>query len=379
MKLNRCHRPRKGFSIVLIVLCLVMLMSVTALVVDIGYLHNARAELQRTADASALACCWKLGEEFADGNSYQTVFTAVRTTANDCAAINHVTNSGPSLDTDDVVFGHLADFDNRNEVMDTSDPSNANAVQVRVRRTNAINGPIQTFFARVMGVDGVDAQATATGVIIRDIAGFETPSDGSNLDILPFALDIDTWNDMLNGIGGDYYHWDGDNKVVSSGQTDNILEVNLYPQGTGSPGNRGTVDIGGSNNSTNDIARQIVHGISEDDMDEMGGSLEFDADGELELNGDTGISAGVKDELASIIGQTRIIPIFSQVTGPGNNADYTIVMWAGVRIMDVKLTGPMKKKHLTVQPAPIASEGIIPAAAGSSTSTYVYSKPFLVR
>jgi hypothetical protein len=98
--------------------------------------------------------------------------------------------------------------------------------------------------------------------------------------------------------------------------SDGVREVNLYPQGTGSPGNRGSVDIGGSNNSTADIARQIVYGISPQDFEALGHPLTFNDDGNLFLNGDTGISAGVKDELASIIGQPRIIPIFQQVRGP---------------------------------------------------------------
>ena len=49
--------------------------------------------------------------------------------------------------------------------------------------------------------------------------------------------------------------------------------------------------------------------------------MEFDANGKLYLNGDTGISAGVKDELASIIGKPRIIPVFESVSGNGNNAE----------------------------------------------------------
>ncbi|MEZ6119621.1 MAG: hypothetical protein R3C28_24060 [Pirellulaceae bacterium] len=77
-----------------------------------------------------------------------------------------------------------------------------------------------------------------------------------------------------------------------------------------------------------------ITGISVD-MNAMGGTLEFDANGELVLNGDTGISAGVKDELASIVGETRIIPIFSQVQGPGNNADYTIVWLKWSRALQV--------------------------------------------
>ena len=108
-----------------------------------------------------------------------------------------------------------------------------------------------------------------------------------------------------------------------------------------------------------------------------GGSLEFNDDGELELNGDTGISAGAKDELTSIKGEPRLIPIFSKVTGPGNNAQYTIVHWAGVRIMDVKLTGAMNQKRVTIQPCPMVVSGVIPS--GESTSSFVYTPVVLVK
>jgi hypothetical protein len=159
------------------------------------------------------------------------------------------------------------------------------------------------------------------------------------------------------------------------------VEVNLFPQGTGSPGNRGTVDIGGSNNSTSDIARQILHGISSSDFASLtasGRTLEFDACGKLYLNGDTGISAGVKDELAAIIGKPRVIPIFESVTGNGNNAEYKIVRWQGIRIMAVKLTGSMSQKHVTIQVAPVVVNGIVPSPT-AGVSAYVYSPVVLVR
>jgi hypothetical protein len=109
-----------------------------------------------------------------------------------------------------------------------------------------------------------------------------------------------------------------------------------------------------------------------------GRSLEFDANGELGLNGDTGNSAGVKDELASIIGDPRVIPVFSTVCGPGNNAEYTIVKWFGIRIMAVKLTGPMSQKRVTIQAAPIVLKGVIPSPT-TGTSSYVYSPVVLVK
>ncbi|MCA9194889.1 MAG: hypothetical protein KDB03_24125 [Planctomycetales bacterium] len=163
-------------------------------------------------------------------------------------------------------------------------------------------------------------------------------------------------------------------EIVSG--SDGVKELNLYPQGTGSPGNRGTVDIGGANNSTNDIARQIVYGISAEDLADLGKELKLESGG-LTLNGDTGISAGVKDELASIIGQKRIIPVFSTVQGNGNNAQYTIVKWVGVRIIDVKLTGKLADKKLIVQPCPvIATYGEV-ATEGEEWSEFVLSPAVL--
>ena len=85
-----------------------------------------------------------------------------------------------------------------------------------------------------------------------------------------------------------------------------------------------------------------------------------------------------KVAIAAIKGQPRTIPIFSQVNGPGNNAMYTIVKWMGIRIVDVKLTGPMNKKHVTIQAAPVVGPGVIPSTT-TGTSSYVYSPAVLLQ
>ena len=89
------------------------------------------------------------------------------------------------------------------------------------------------------------------------------------------------------------------------------------------------------------------------------------------------LALGVADELAAIIGQPRIIPIFESVSGPGNNAMYTIVQFVGVRVMAVKLTGAISQKHVTIQPANIVTKGGI-HGDGSGTS-FVYSPVWIVR
>jgi hypothetical protein len=362
----------------------IVLVGMVAFCVDIGYVLSAKEDLQRCADATALATCWEYGQKLADGNTSTDAALMARSTAVQYASLNVVTNDPMTVDPNtgndaagDVVFGYISDFTDPTSTFQTADASLFNSAKIRLHKDSSSNGEVPYFFARLFGMTGQVLNAEATAGIIRDIRGFQTPSGGGNLNILPFALDEATWNNLVNGNSTDQWSWDNETKTVHSG-SDDLVEVNLYPQGTGSPGNRGTIDIGGCNNSTADIARQIVEGISAEDLAHHGGKLEFNSDGKLYLNGDTGISAGVKDELASIIGLPRIIPVFAHVCGNGNNANYTIVKWQGIRIMHVKLTGSMSQKHVTIQVCPVLTAGVIPSTT-TGTSSYVFSPVVLVR
>jgi Flp pilus assembly protein TadG len=382
--MKRNQQPlRRGTITVLAAVFSIVLVGMVAFAVDVGYVLTAKEEMQRTADAAALATCWDYGKRLSDGESADDACLMARVTTSDYAAANGVTNNPVYVASNaandpsgDVVFGYVSDLGGSASTFQTGNANLYNAVRVRVRKDSSLNGEVPYFFARVFGMQGQMLQTQATAAIVRDVKGFQAPADGSNVDLLPFALDLDTWNQWMAGCGDDDWTWDETTHEVQVGD-DGKLEINLYPQGTGSPGNRGTIDIGGANNSTCDIARQILDGISPQDMVDLGKPLEFDSCGKLYLNGDTGISAGVKDELAAIKGQPRIIPVFSLVEGPGNNAEYTIVKWFGIRIMDVKLTGPMSKKHVTIQAAPIVVKGVVPGST-SGTSSYVYSPVVLV-
>jgi Flp pilus assembly protein TadG len=378
------RQARRGAITVLSAILAIVFIAMVAFSVDIGYVLSAKEELQRSADSSALAACWEYGQRLAKGSTVPASVEYARATAAQYASLNHVTNQPVALDSNasnsadgDVVFGYIADFKNSESAFLTNSANGYNAVKVRLRKNASINGKVPYFFARVFGLTGQTLEEEATAGFILDVKGFKVPSDNGNLGILPYALDLQTWNGLIDNSGTDSYRWNTQTKHVEPG-SDGLVEVNLFPQGTGSPGNRGTIDIGGSNNSTADIARQILHGISPSDMAHHGGKLEFDADGKLPLNGDTGISAGVKDELASIMGQPRIIPIFAAVSGNGNNANYTIVKWQGIRIVNVNLTGSMSQKNVMIQVAPIMTKGTIPSPT-VGTSSYVYSPVILVK
>lgn len=379
---------RKGSILILAALSMIAFVGLCALAIDIGYLMTAKAQLQQSADASALAACAELiDNEALGGNASLTdEITSARSYAVQFAALNKVCNAAPVVNANaantasgDVLVGTLSYPFTSQQSLDYTRPNAYNAVQVNVRRTANSNGEVNMFFARLFGFDSRPLNASATAALISNFGGFQVPGDQSNLELLPFALDIDTWNSLMAGmVTTDNWRWDAACQRVQAG-CDGIKEINLFPQGTGSPGNRGTVDIGGSNNSTSDIARQITDGISPSDLAHFPNSeLKFDSNGELHLNGDTGISAGVKDELASIIGKPRIIPIFESVSGPGNNANYVIVAFSGVRIMEVVLTGKQTSKRVMIQPAQVTGKGGIPSS-GPQTSHFIYTKPWLVR
>lgn len=363
-------RRRRGVTMVFSMFIIASLTVLAAFALEMEHLSISRTELQRSADATALGACWQLFDDTVARKSQHELSQSVKNTASTLAAANVIASQSPLLSDQlqDVQLGTYSFSGGFSASAVNSGLSNA--VRINLRRQDSINGEVPLYFSKLLGRSGQSMKTSATAAMFSQITGFYTPAPGDeNLQILPIALDIETWVAMRNGLTPDLFHALG--TTVSSG-SDGFHECNLYPQGTGSPGNRGTVDIGGSNNSTADLRRQILYGISRQDLIDLGKPLQFNDQGELTLNGNTGISAAIKDDLAAIVGQKRIIPIFKSVTGNGNNATYTIVGFEGVRILEVRLTGAMDQKRLIVQFAPTVCRGAVfsPSAIRSSDSLF---------
>ena len=374
-----------------------MLLGFTALTVDVGVLYNTRAELQRTADAAALAGVTQLLQNGRLTGSADTMaeMSAVQLEVNAFSAANAVLGSSPEVSanpmntgTGDVLVGYLSNPENLSQALDYSDPNQFNTVHVMVRRDGMMNGPIPTWFARVFGIDSMNATASASATIQEGVVGFEITDTSGNVGLLPFALHIDAWNGLLDGTRttGDNFAYDADTATVIAGP-DNINELNIYP-GAGPTqlpsGNSGTVDFGGLDNSTAVLERQILDGLNEEDLAYHGGELVLGEDGTLMLNGDTGISVGIKDELEAVKGRPSIIPLFNHVVDPGNNAWYTVVAFAGIRIVDVNLLAAPATKRLVIQPAFVvdatAKKKDDSSSSGTgTTSWFVYRPPTLTR
>ncbi len=380
MRKQRKIDGRNGGIVPLSGLLMVVLVTAVVFASELGRIGIIQSELQRAADAGALAGCWELAAKFNKNQTATQAMTSSRAAAKNVVSQNVVRKIVPALDSNtgnlssgDIVFGKFLSFGNPSAAIQPVTTNEANAVSVCVHMDNVRNGARELGLAKLLGFSTFGTKAKATAAWMREIRGFKTPSVATQtLPILPFAIRKSEWDKMLAGQGTDTWAWNPTTKSLSAG-SDGILEINMFPANT-TAGNFGTVDVGSPNNSTNDLKRQISSGVSASDLAYLGGKFELGSNGTISLNGDTGISAGMKDELSQIIGKPRVVTLFTSVSGNGNNAYYTITKFVGIRILEVKLTG--NPKRIMVQPAIVTVNSVIPST--TDTSDQVYSPVVLV-
>jgi hypothetical protein len=351
------------------------------LTVDVGNICVSKAELQRCSDAAALASsAVMLDKHDLNGQPNPSlVASTARTAACDYVGLNPCRsvpmtlprNDGNS-ETGDLILGR---YNAKTGEFDTSS-SKYNSAYVFVRRDTVTNGPVPLYFGGLIGLPAINANGEAAAYIETDISGFGVESGSNSIcKLLPFSLQIDLWQDRASQRCDDYTH-DPVNQTVSAGP-DGIYEINLYPSELG-PGNFGTIDIGNPNNATPDLSRQILYGPNANDFSYFPNStIQLDENGILTLNGDTGISAAIKDELNDIIGQPRILPLHATMRGNGNNAYFDIVAFVGITILDAKLTGAMSKKYVTIQPCYTGDGTAIGGGNEGETSKFIFVPPRL--
>ena len=96
------HYHRRGSVIPLVAVSTTTLLAFTALTIDVGLIYHVRAELQRTADAAALAAASELGPR-----ARSNPLARARMTAPITRLRNTVLNEPLRIDpATDVIFGH---------------------------------------------------------------------------------------------------------------------------------------------------------------------------------------------------------------------------------------------------------------------------------
>jgi hypothetical protein len=370
---------------VVLVLAAVLLAAMAiylAFVVDAGYILVVRTEAQNCADAAALAGAWAMVHDDRIRGYDPSVMYNARGEAIKFAALNSVgPNEHPvlrrnvfNIDVDgDILIGRLEDPADLNEQLSYGEPTRWNAMRVTVRCTRGRNQQSPLFFARMLGMTSFDTEATATAIFYDKIQGFHVTEDGPRCTLMPFAVEHDYWIDMIvNGGGDDDWTFVDAEQSISPGP-DGIPELDMYPirvwtkEDDGS-GNFGTVDIGDNNNSVPDLRRQIVEGPNAEDLASYGGVFALSEEtGALDLNGDTGVSAGIEDAIAQVVGLPKTILLYDRVTDQGNNTYFRIIGFAGIRIVDFDMHAGTK--YIRVQPTYVADPT---AVEGPMTGTNYY-------
>ncbi len=347
--LNKARKRRSGVVLVFITVLMVLLFALLAFAVDLGYLCTVRTELQRTADAGALAGAAAIYHPVA------TLTSATYSLPPDPGQARHEArqfvqeNPGAarSLDVDlnwpndssgDIVVGRLFYPADHTEPLDTTfDPPNT--VRVRVALTaDSVNGVVPLFFTRVLGIADVEAGATATATVWYPA-------------LLPFTTSTANWESLATGGGGDQFAYQpGRGSLGVGAGPDGVPEIRMFPgpwngEGDLPPGNFGVIKIGPSGLVINTLRRQIDMGPSQADMEVHGGQLT----GGDEVAGRTGLKSSSKHaflggytdsrNFGGILGRVRQLPLYERAVGNGNNCVFTLSRFVMVRVMAIKMNG----------------------------------------
>jgi hypothetical protein len=316
---NRRRPKRRGVVVVLVGILLVTLLGMVAFALDYGYLLKVRTDLQRAADAAALASLQDL-IPLSDGTQD---LAAVRAAVRAYAVDN--TEAGFQVLDQDIQIGRF-DPATIYSSLTLHGTGIFDTVRVTLRRDALANANVSLFFAPILGTRDSDVTATATAVLQK--AAVLRPGDA----VIPIAIPLEVWESMEPN--EDVWSVYGDGRIDD-------------PAGNEIPGNWGTVDIGSAANSTSDIVDQTINGLHQSHLDALHADGRIptneyiDAREPMMVNADTGISVGMRRGIEAVHGLQRLMPIYDSFAGDpqGNNLEFHIVGWGVVTVVDSSWNG----------------------------------------
>jgi Flp pilus assembly protein TadG len=358
-QIQKSQPDRRGAILVLSAIMVAVLLGIVAFAVDYGHLLKVRTDLQRSADASALAAVRDLIRKSDGTQDVNKARETARTYARD-----NLNNASTQVPDGDVEIGRYDPQSIYSGVVLLNDGT-LDTVRVTVRRDGTANPEVPLFFARILGMNEAPVTATATAVLQKAqimLAG---------ADILPFATPQSLWDSLEPGEIWTAY---GDGKMKD-------------PSGNDIPGNWGTLDIGTGDNATSELNDQILNGLRQKDIDSLSAEGRIEGDSYIDsstpvwMQGDPGLSSGLKSSVQAVHGTKKVIPIFDQLNAAGgNNLEYHVVAWGVVTVIDSKWQGN-NNSSVTVRKSHAYMGELRPHGSLSAGDGYIdgaYTTPVLV-
>jgi Flp pilus assembly protein TadG len=232
---------QRGTTAVIVALLMVVLVGILALAVDIGRLLAAKSEMQKAADAGALAGARALVPYIGAGNSATPNWTSGTAVATQTARLNKVEDSWVA---DVQTQAYYYNLGTKALAATTITPTSLDcpAIQVTLSKTSGANGgPITNFFTNTWGI------TTSSITNVQAMAIISSPGVVDAGSCFPLATPItwvqQHWNDdppTTFKIGSSYHSPDG-------GQwTSFLLDVNNVPaiRDLIDSGNPGPIKVG---------------------------------------------------------------------------------------------------------------------------------------
>jgi len=169
-----------AIAVVMIAVTIPVLVGFAALTIDVGIMYNTRADLQRAADAGAMAAA----QAMTNGDPNVDRVTRARKAARDFVERNPVLGHQVTVGENDIIFGRTSFNEGSNSYTFTPNEFGPDAVRVTVRQTSgSSNGATQLYFAAIFGKHRTDISASATAAISpRDMSLVVDLSRSTNFD-----------------------------------------------------------------------------------------------------------------------------------------------------------------------------------------------------
>ncbi|MCH8912197.1 MAG: hypothetical protein IIA33_01390 [Planctomycetes bacterium] len=368
--LDRNPARRRGTVVVFTAVSFTVLIGFAALAIDVGYAYSVQAQLQRNADAAALAGAIVLTSDKMLTPSYDPTSDVI-SEVDSYAALNISGGVAPVIAGSDIIVGFINDLRDPTETINPS-ATPFNAVQVMVRLEDNNNGELPLFFASIFGFSSVPLRAVAMAGVEDGFSAYRPPSSGTS-PLLPFSISIDKFNDQITeGNGPDQWSWNETTRVPNQAP-DGKHEIWIFPTGTDAAGNFGILNIGVGNQGTAQLGSQIQNGITDQELiSEIGtGNLLFvDSDGNPQsytMTGNPGISGGMSSYVQARVGDVVAYFVHDTYTEQGSNATFNIIDLRFGRLFEVDLTGNPADKRIVLQPEAYSGPGIQTDPASTRT------------
>jgi hypothetical protein len=383
-------QKRPGAVLPLTLLLLIVLLGMVAIAVDTGYICWTQGELQNTADAAALAGASQLllpqvpGSPSADAGA-QTAIDSATSQAQLFGSYHRAGGVTLSVPAEDIVVGSPANGGSAVTPWSHGAPL-PNTVQVTVRRDKTANGPLPLFFGPVLGVKSWSGTATATVTVDRRpaaVTGFSGTLTAPLPPLLPIAVDANLWSAFVTkGQSPDGAVHDSFTATLPTSEVrapinvfaraDGIPEFNdTYPN-KNSPGNFGLISLkNGQVSDTTTYSHWVTGGPSEMDLLSFGVSgVQATPGAPLTMYGGPASQSALSSDLQAIVGQPRVVPLFSSFNNSGNSPQYTVVGFAGVTLTSV--SGGGGNLQIVLQPMMVVNHNATTHPGAQTGSTFIY-------